>query len=242
MSWGYGYHNYSTPSVAERCKTAEKRKKQLQKKLVELQPVIIEGNRIAVKWWGIAWNKNLESYADMENRIARGRSYCKNGLILDLRISEGEITAKVSGTKLYDVTIRIDKLNDRQRQGIAAACARRVENIGALAEGTFPQELGDVFMKQGEGLFPSPKEIHMSCSCPDTTAIFCKHIAATLYGVGARLDSEPLLFFTLRGIDPGELIKKSVDEKMRNLLANAGKKSGRVIADNDVERLFGVRL
>ncbi|MDR3357732.1 MAG: hypothetical protein LBN96_02510 [Desulfovibrio sp.] len=61
----------------------------------------MEGNKIARKWWGIAWDKNLESYADFGNRIGRGRSYCKNGLILDLRISDGEIVAKVSGSNIY---------------------------------------------------------------------------------------------------------------------------------------------
>jgi uncharacterized Zn finger protein len=239
MSWGYSYHSYSTPSVAEQRRTAERRKKQLEKDGRELQPIIIEGNKIARKWWGIAWNKNLESYADFENRIGRGRSYCKNGLILDLRISEGAISANVSGSHLYNVKIIIDKLTDRHWHGIVAACAKRVENIGALVEGRFPQGLADVFMKQAGGLFPSPKEIHMSCNCPDI-AMLCKHIAAVLYGIGARLDSDPLLFFKLRGVDPGELIKKSVDEKMQMLLANAGKESGRVIADRDVARLFGL--
>ncbi|MDR2055742.1 MAG: hypothetical protein LBQ10_07740 [Desulfovibrio sp.] len=225
--------------MAEQRRTAERRRKQLEKEHADLQPIIIEGNKIAKRWWGVAWNRNLESYADFENRIGRGRSYCKNGLILDLRISEGEVAAKVSGSNIYNVKIKIEKLADRHWQGIAAACAKRVENIGALVEGAFPQELADVFMKQGGGLFPSPKEIHMSCNCPDF-AMLCKHIAAVLYGVGARLDSDPLLFFKLRGVDPGELIKKSVEEKMRNLLANAGRKSGRAIADKDVARLFGV--
>ena len=66
----------------------------------------------------------------------------------------------------------------------------------------------------------------------------CKHIAAVLYGVGSRLDSAPLLLFKLRGIDPGALIKKSVEEKIDSLLANAGKVSGRVIDERDARRLF----
>jgi len=237
MSWRYSY--YDKPSVAEQRKIAEARRKELERKHGELQPIVIEGKKIARNWWGIAWNKNLESYADLANRIERGRSYCKNGFILDLRISEGEITATVSGSSVYNVKIHIEKLSAGKWGSIVAACAKRVENIGTLVEGRFPQELADVFMKQGEGLFPNPKEISMSCDCPDF-AMLCKHIAAVLYGVGARLDSDPLLFFQLRGVDPGELIKKSVEEKMRNLLANAGKKSERVIADNDVARLFGV--
>jgi uncharacterized Zn finger protein len=237
MGWGYEY--YKKPSVASQQRQAEKRRKQLEKKLGALQPIVIEGNKIAKTWWGLAWNKNLESYADFESRIGRGRSYCRNGLILDLRITEGEIAARVSGNSLYTVNIRIDKLPDKHWDKICAACAKRVENIGALVEGKFPQELADVFMKQGEGLFPTPREIHMGCSCPDWAGM-CKHVAAALYGVGARLDSDPLLFFKLRGVDPSALIKKSVEEKMQNLLANAGKKSTRVIEDDAVARIFGV--
>ena len=113
--------------------------------------------------------------------------------------------------------------------------------MAALAEGRFPKELADVFMKQGDGLFPAPKEISFSCTCPDQYGKhMCKHIAAALYGIGNRLDSAPLMLFTLRGIAPEVLIKKSVEEKMKTLLANAGKPSGRVIADADIERLFGV--
>jgi uncharacterized Zn finger protein len=237
MSRGYSY--YSKPSVASQQRQAEKRKKQLEKKLGELHPIIVSGNKIAKTWWGVAWNKNLESYADFANRIGRGRSYCRNGLILDLRVTEGGIAAQVSGSNIYEVDINIDKLPDKKWSKICAACAKRVENIGALVEGKFPQELADVFMKQGEGLFPTPQEIHMSCSCPDWAGM-CKHIAAVLYGVGARLDSDPLLFFKLRGVDPSELIKKSVEEKMRSLLANAGKNSKRAIADGDIARIFGV--
>ncbi|MDR1826798.1 MAG: hypothetical protein LBR29_00545 [Methylobacteriaceae bacterium] len=241
MGWGWGYEYYDRPSVAEQRKTAEKRRKQLEKKLGEIHPVLIEGRKIAKTWWGIAWNKNLESYADFENRLSRGRSYCTNGFVLDLGIREGEIKAKVSGSSIYDVKVKIDRLDDKKWQKIVTACAQRVENIGSLVEGKFPQELADVFMKRGDGLFPGPRQIHMSCSCPDG-ATLCKHVAATLYGVGNRLDNDPLLFFKLRGIDPDELIRKSVDEKMKNLLVNAGKKTKRVIPDKDVARIFGVEL
>ena len=237
MGWGYGY--YSTPTVAEQRRSAEKQLAKLRKKDPEIQPVAIEGNKIAKTWWGMAWCKNLERYADFDNRIGRGRSYVRNGLVLDLRITDGTITALVSGSSVYSATIKIDKLSERKWKSIAEQCAKRIDSIAALIEGKFPEEFGDIFMKQGEGLFPSPKEIHMDCSCPDC-ATMCKHVAAALYGVGAKLDLDPLLFFTLRGIDPTELIKKSVDEKMKSLLANAKKKSKRVIADKDVGRIFGV--
>ena len=237
MGWEYGYYN--KPSIAQQRRSAEKRLATLRKKNSNIQPIVIDGRKIAKTWWGIAWCKNLERYADYENRIGRGRSYVQNGFVLDLRIAEGMVTAQVSGSKLYKITIKIDRLHDKKWKKIAAQCAKRIDSIAALVEGTFPEEFQEVFMKQGDGLFPSPKEIHMNCSCPDW-ATMCKHVAAALYGVGAKLDSDPLLFFTLRGIDPTALIKKSVDEKMKSLLANARKKSKRVISEKDVGRIFGV--
>jgi uncharacterized Zn finger protein len=137
------------------------------------------------------------------------------------------------------VTIKIDKLPEKKWKMISEKCSKRIDSLAALTEGKFPEEFGEIFMSQDAGLFPSPREIHMDCDCPDW-ATMCKHIAATLYAVGARLDTDPLLFFSLRGIDPSELIKKSVDEKMKSLLANAEKKTGRVITDQDAKRIFGV--
>ena len=237
MGWGYGY--YSTPSLAEQKRRAEKQLAKLRKKDPGIEPVVIEGRKIATTWWGTAWCKNLERYADYANRIGRGSAYVKNGFVLDLCVVEGAIAAQVSGTNLYQVEIEIDRLPEEKWKKIAALCAKRIDSIAALAEGKFPEEFQDAFMQQGDGLFPAPKEIHMKCSCPDW-ATMCKHVAAALYAVGARLDADPLLFFTLRGIDPTELIKKSVDEKMKSLLANAEKKSRRVIDEMDVGRIFGV--
>jgi uncharacterized Zn finger protein len=237
MGWGYDY--YSKPSVSAQIAKAQKQLNKLRRKNPDIQPVVIEGRKIAKTWWGIAWCKNLERYADYANRIGRGSSYVKNGFVLDLKITEGKISALVSGSNIYTVEIEIDRLPEKKWKKIAEHCSQRIDSIAALAEGRFPAEFQEVFMKQGEGLFPSPKEIHMDCSCPDW-ATMCKHVAAVLYAVGARLDVEPLLFFTLRGIDPSELIKKSVDEKMKSLLQNAKKKSKRVIEEKDIGRIFGV--
>jgi len=237
VSWGHTYRQ--APAVGQQRAQAEKRLAQLRTTYPQIEPITVAGNRIAKTWWGVAWCANLEGYADYANRIGRGRSYVKNGLVLDLKISEGAVTAIVSGTKVYHVTITIDKLPAGKWQAIAQVCAQRIDSMSALVEGKFPPEFQDRFMRQGDGLFPSPSQIHMDCTCPDWAGM-CKHIAAALYGVGAKLDADPLLFFTMRGIDPTELIKKSVDEKMKSLLANAKKKSKRAIDDKDVSRIFGL--
>jgi uncharacterized Zn finger protein len=122
---------------------------------------------------------------------------------------------------------------------VANEVGRKIDSIESLINGDFPKDFGEIFLTQNKGLFPSPNEIHLSCDCPDG-AYMCKHIAAALYGVGARLDQDPLLFFKLRGIEVNEFIKNSIDEKMNNMMTNAGKKTKRVIENADVAGIFGV--
>jgi uncharacterized Zn finger protein len=241
--WGhYGYKPYKP--VAEKKAEAQKKLAALKKKNPDVSPIVIEGRKIAVTWWGAAWNKNLESYAgtNFTNRIGRGRAYVINGMVLDLQIGPGVVNAKVSGSRKtpYDVEIKIDKLSEHRWKTIVEQCSRRIAGISELVGGKFPEDLAQIFLRQELGLFPAPSEIHMDCTCPDSWVGMCKHAAATLYGVGARLDHDPMLFFTLRGIDFSELLKKSVEEKIDSMLKNAGKKSGRTIDDADITGMFGL--
>ena len=237
MSWGY----FEYVPVAKKKEDAQKALAKLQKKNPEIRPVVITGKRIAGTWWGMAWNKNLESYADYSNRIGRGRAYVRDGFVLDLRIYSERVTAIVagSGSKPYNVNIAISALPKPKWQTITELCGRSIANIDQLAQGKFPKELETLFTQKEEGLFPSPKEIKFSCDCPDW-AYMCKHIAAVLYGIGARLDDDPTLFFKLRNIEIEALIKKSIEEKMESMLKNSDNKTRRVIKDADLSRLFGV--
>ena len=238
----YRYGGYAPyVSVAEKKAKAKRMLEKLRKTNKKLEPIEIEGTKIAKSWWGIAWNRNLESYADYTNRIGRGRSYVRNGFIIDLTVSEGVVKALIcgSGSKPYTTIINIDSLSTEKWESIIETCSHKIDSMSDLALGKFPKELESVFTEKEKGLFPSPKEIHFDCSCPDWASM-CKHIAAALYGVGARFDDDPLLFFKLRGIDFQLLIKKSVEEKMKSLLANADEKTSRVIADDEIEDLFGL--
>lgn len=235
----YGYFEYVP--VSQKKEKAKKSLEKLKKKNPDISPVIIEGRNIANKWWGKAWNKNLERYADFSNRIGRGRSYVRNGAVLDLKIKEGRAEALVQGSmaKPYNVVISIDKLDQNKWHKITEICNHRIDTMETLLAGKFPKEFDDVFSASKGGMFPSPKEIHFECSCPDS-AMMCKHIAAVLYGIGARLDEEPILFFKLRGIDFQELLKKSMEQKMQSMLKNADNKSKRIIDDADISDLFGL--
>ena len=235
------YHNYYSYKKKAKPKDPVAQIQKLRKKNPDIQPVIIEGRKLARSWWAISWNKNLEGYADYSNRISRGRSYVIGGAVLDLAISPGVVSALVQGSRAapYKITVQIDPLSKNNWDVITQKCSRRLANIEELVSGQFPLELMELFTERGMGLFPTPKEIHFSCSCPDWASM-CKHVAAVLYGIGARFDQEPTLFFVLRDIDVSELIKKSVDEKMTNLLKNADSVTDRTITGINTYDLFGV--
>ncbi|MFZ1985835.1 MAG: hypothetical protein WAU91_15570, partial [Desulfatitalea sp.] len=111
MAYWHRFAPY-VPVALKEAKAARKLKK-LQKKNPNIRPVILKGNAIAQSWWGKAWCRNLEGYADFSNRIGRGRSYVRHGAVLDLQIKPGQIEALVQGSreKPYEVHINIDKLS-----------------------------------------------------------------------------------------------------------------------------------
>jgi len=228
-------------SVAEKKEKAKKQIEKMKKKNPNLEPVVIEGKNIANTWWGKAWNKNLENYADYSNRISRGRSYVRNGAVLDLKIETSVVRALVqgSGKKPYEIEIKIAPLSNEKWDSILNLCNHKIDNLAELVEGKFPKELEEIFTLKGKGLFPTDKEIKFSCSCYDW-ADMCKHVTAVLYGIGARFDEDPTLFFKLRNIDFDVLLKKTIEQKMQSLLENSDKKSDRVLDDNDIFGLFGL--
>lgn len=202
-SFNGGWPTYVT--VAERKEQAAKMVKSLRKKGQKINPIVIEGRAIAKTFWGKAWCKNLASYSDFENRLPRGRTYARNGSVIDLSITEGEIKALVSGSSIYQVTITITAVASAKWHILVEECAGRIDSLIELLQGKFSKAVMEIITNGQIGLFPSPKEIKMSCSCPDS-AFMCKHIAAALYGVGARLDEKPEKLFVLRSRDHTDLI------------------------------------
>jgi len=235
------FPKYTTASEVKQ--KAQKSIEKLKKKKEELQPVVIQGRKLAVTWWGMAWNENLTKYSDYVNRIDRGKTYARNGSILDLKIHEGVVDALVQGSraKPYKVNIEITPLNEKVWSDIKKNCQGKIETLQELIEGKFPEALSDLFTAKGTGLFPTPKEISMECSCPDW-AIMCKHVAAVFYGIGARLDTDPAIFFKLRNIKMEELISEVIRKNTEGLLEKADVKSNRVLDDSDIGNMFGLEL
>lgn len=198
-------------------------------------PVVVDGRNITSSYWGNAWCKNLEGYGDFSNRLPRGRTYVRNGSVVHLAITAGKVSALVAGSSLYKVQIDISKLVRSRWDAIKKKCTGSIGSVVELLQGKFSKQVMSIVSSKDQGLFPAPKEISMSCSCPDY-ATMCKHVAATLYGVGARLDTEPELIFLLRGVDHSELISQT------NLEAVAAASQSAEQISGDLEALFGIEI
>lgn len=215
---------------------AAREAQRLAKRGDKLSPVAIEGRTIATSFWGKAWCENLESYRDFEYRLPRGRSYLRNGAVLDLNVSAGKISALVCGTDLYHVTITIHPLVSAHWSRLKTACAGQIGSLIELLEGRLSERVMQIVTHRSDGLFPKPAEIRMECSCPDQ-ATLCKHVAAALYGVGARLDQQPELLFRLRNVDQAELIAQAADFEVTR-----GPSKRKTLANDELGSVFGIEL
>ncbi len=223
-------------SVAERRRKAAAEMARLARKGQAISPVVIGGRAIATTAWGKAWCANMESYSDYANRLPRGRTYVRNGSVVDLQIAPGTVVAQVSGSSIYRTTVTVKPVPKGKWQQICADCAGGIDSLVELLRGRFSRGVMDRLCRQGDGLFPVPKDIHFACSCPDS-ATMCKHVAAVLYGIGARFDSKPELLFTLRQVDPAELLSKAGSG-----VGIAPAVGERTLAGDDLGALFGLEL
>ncbi len=233
--WG-GWAPYV--SVAERRRSATRKMESLRKKGVDVQPVEIVGRKIAHSFWGEAWCEHLEAFSDYENRLPRGRTYVRNGSVCHLALTKGKIEAKVSGSELYDVVISIKTLPVKTWQAIKARCGGQIGSLLELLQGRLSDHVMEVVTDRQTGLFPQPGEITLRCSCPDG-ARMCKHVAAVLYGVGARLDGKPELLFLLRGVNHEELIEADAEQAVA--AATSRGKSKR-LATASLDEVFGIQI
>jgi uncharacterized Zn finger protein len=235
----YGYYGWRPyVSVAERRRNAQREMAKLKKKGHPVAPVVIEGRTIASTFWGKSWCDNLERYSDYENRLPRGRTYVRNGSVVDLQVGAGEVSAHVSGSELYRVKVTVAPVPKARFKAICADCAGAIDSLVELLQGRFSQGVMERLCQQRTGLFPSPKDISFSCSCPDW-AFMCKHVAAVLYGVGARLDAKPELLFRLRQVDEQQLIAHAGAGVP---LAKKGPAKDKVLGDAGLAELFGIDL
>lgn len=239
MGWG-GFGDYApyVPVAAKRAKAVKHAAKEAKKQGREPSPVKITGRKFAKTFWGIAWCDNLEAYSDYSNRLPRGATYLRNGSVVDLVIKPRRIEAIVAGSEPYEVRIDISKLPPSTWDAIKQDCTTAIDSLLDLLAGQLSDGVMQRLTRQKSGLFPAPNEIRLSCSCPDGSYC-CKHVAAVMYGVGARLDSSPDLLFTLREVDPQELVAQAVSD---GRLANDVPGESDALGNQDLGALFGIEL
>ncbi len=237
MAWYYNDWKPYVP-VAERRRRAMKKMDALRKKGVDIQPVEIDGRKIATTFWGEAWCDHLESFSDFANRLPRGRSYVRNGSVCHLAVDKGKIEAKVSGSELYSVSIAIKTLPAKKWNDVKRRCTGHIGSLLELLQGNLSDQVMQVVTDRQNGLFPLPGEISLKCSCPDW-ATMCKHVAAVLYGVGARLDHKPELLFKLRGVNHEELIAADAEAAVSAATASGTSKR---LAAGELSDVFGIDL
>ncbi|MBI1859828.1 MAG: hypothetical protein HYR96_02790 [Deltaproteobacteria bacterium] len=237
---GYGYGGWPRyVPVAERKRKAAAKIESLKKKGEEISPVMLRGRTIASTFWGKAWCENLEAYSDYSNRLPRGRTYVRNGSVLNLHIVEGKVKALVQGSSLYKVEIAIRPVETPRWRSLVQECSGKIDSLVELLQGKFATSVMAVMTNPKLGLFPAPKQITLKCSCPDW-ATMCKHVAAVLYGIGSRLDEQPELLFVLRKANHLDLITHaSVDSSLKK--GAEGRKT-KVIEESSLATVFGIEL
>ncbi len=235
----YGWYDWRPyVPVAVRRMSAAREIARFRKKGERVAPVVIQGRTIARTFWGKAWCDNLESYGDFANRLPRGRTYVRNGSVMDLQLGAGTVKALVSGSELYRISVAITPLPKPRWQAVVRECTGKIGSLVELLQGKLSRAVMEALIRPRTGLFPSAKEIAFECSCPDWAAM-CKHVAATLYGVGARLDTEPELFFRLRRVDQLDLLTAAGSGAA--LAAQSGGTRKR-IAESALADVFGIEL
>jgi len=245
-AWYNGFAPYVP--VAERRARAQRQASKLAKKGRTLNPISIAGRTIASSWWGKSWCANLERYADFAYRLERGRAYVRNGMVLDMSIEKGTVKALVAGSRAtpYNVTVTVKPLSESAWKRLSKLAQGRIDTLQELLAGKFPEELRSSFFDKTSGLFPKPSEISLDCTCPDW-ATMCKHVAAALYGVGARVDTDPSAFFVLRGVSMDDLVSTAAAHERTRLLTKKSVKSKRLLKTkdtpaNELSALFGVNV
>jgi uncharacterized Zn finger protein len=205
------------------------------KKGKNILPVNVQGRKISTTFWGQAWCRHLESFSDFANRLPRGRTYIRNGSVIHLDINTAKVEALVQGSALYKVAVEIKELDRKKWSALRGHCSGQIGSLIELLQGRLSSEVMRVMIDQNQGLFPKPKEMTFSCSCPDW-AVMCKHVAAVLYGIGHRLDLDPALLFKLRNVDHLELLE-SVRVK-----PGSGCRKAHIIKGQDLSEIFGIDL
>ena len=233
MSW-YGFKPYLT--VDQKRARGARHVAELAKAGKRIEPVRLNGRKFAETFWAKAWCDHIEKFGDYRSRLERGKAIVRNGSVMHLQIMPGEVEAIVAGSEVYELNIKIKPLMPAAWEAIREECRGQIGSLIELLQGKLAGGVMQVVTRQVGGLFPTPKDIQMECTCPDFAGV-CKHLAAVMYAIGARLDSQPDLLFKLRQVDHLQLIEQADTAQLTD-----GGNHENVIDDAQLEDIFGIEM
>jgi uncharacterized Zn finger protein len=225
-------------SVADLQAKAAKQLEKLKKQGKNPTPVEIAGRNIANTFIGKAWCENLESYRDSRACIDRGRSYVRNGAVVDMQIKKNKVHALVVGSALYKVELEFEAIAETRWTKLIRECAGKTSMLDLL-QGELPQEIAEILCQRPGGICPTAGELDFQCTCPDAGwDDVCKHVAAVMYGIGHLIDSTPELIFSIRGVAQQELVQKASTASLSERLLPKEKR----LSQDDLSGIFGIDL
>lgn len=191
-------------------------------------------------WWAKRWVAVLETF-NIGGRLARGRTYARNGQVLSINISEGSVKARVQGSrpKPYDVHIELTTLSEGDWREVVRVFSQQTVFAAKLLAGEMPQDVEQAFVKAKCSLFPlKVKDLRTHCSCPDWSNP-CKHLAAVYYLLGEEFDRDPFLLFKLRGMCREDLLQQLNTGKPPSLKTADGEQPPGAAAETNGKQAAG---
>ncbi len=159
------------------------------------------------EWWSQQWLDLLDSYR-FKKRLERARNYARQGNVLSIEFKGAKVLARVQGSEVepYKVSLSLEPFSDEEWGYVIETMSQRAIFAAKLLAGEMPQNIEEVFTKNGLSLFPfTLSDVQSKCSCPDK-ANPCKHVGAIYYQLSDRFSEDPFVLFQLRGRTKEQII------------------------------------
>ena len=172
---------------------------------------------VAFSWPAGAWlDRLLAPYGD--NARSEGLDFARRGQTVLLNVEPARIVATVqdSAARPFEVRIELESIGREDWDRIVSSMAREAKYTAKLVSGDVSAEIAEPFAAAGLSLLPEPGQVTVKCGCGIE---HCRHAVTTLYLVAERMDSDPLMILTLRGLFGPRFLERLQEAR---LLATSG--------------------
>lgn len=164
-----------------------------------------------LRWPALPWFTAIAGAPGSD--LAEGLDYARAGQVGTFTVGSARIEASVQGRapRPYVTTVDVLPLSVAEWDRVVATMASEALWSAKLLTGELPTSVESVFLGVGRSLLPGPAEVVARCSCADRTArpdVACKHLVALACLLAERIELDPLLCFTLRGLDGQRLLER----------------------------------